>query len=238
MSIVSNPSTAVTRAAGTRRRPIRATPALLIVLCLLLVMPGCARVQAALAVQPDDTVAGEIVIATPAQGPEDTGPAVTPPPELDGEVEVVAYDQDGYVGSVLRFGDLSFSEVGLLIGSAGPAGEAVSLDMRRAGSRVLVTGDIDLTSVPVDRADFQFKISFPGQVVETGGDLDGSGTVSWVFDAGQVSDVTAVAAFADPDAPSPTNWALLVAVLVAAASAVVALLARWNRNPPLDAPIR
>ena len=44
--------------------------------------------------------------------------------------------------------------------------------MRRAGGRVLVTGAVDLTTVSVDKADFQLKMSFPGEVVEANGDVD------------------------------------------------------------------
>lgn len=200
-------------------------------------LSGCARVLTALAVQPDDTVTGEIVLATPAQGPDDAGPEVTVPPELEDEVDVADYEQDGYVGSVLTFSGLDFAEVSQLSRAAGPAGDRVRFELRRAGGRVLVTGSADLTTVPVDRADFQLKISFPGEVVETNGDAD-SGTVSWTFVPGEVGDIDAVVAFDDPEAPSALNWTLLLAGLVAAAAAAVVLLARRTRNPPVSPPIR
>jgi hypothetical protein len=215
----------------------RTLPLLLLALLVAVAsLSGCARVRAALAVQPDDTVAGEIVLATPRQGPDDTGPQVTPPPELDG-VEVSDYAQDGYVGSVLRFSGLTFEQVGLLPETAGTAGERVRLGIRRAGGRVIVVGSADLTTVPVDRADFQLKISFPGEVVQTNGDAD-SGTVSWAFDAGEVGDISAVVAFDDPQAPSAVSWTLLLAGLVALAAGAVVLLAHRTRNPPVSPPVR
>ena len=50
--------------------------ALLIVAALLLggLLGGCAQVRARLAVHPDDTVTGEIVVATPAKSADDKGP--------------------------------------------------------------------------------------------------------------------------------------------------------------------
>jgi hypothetical protein len=109
----------------------------------------------------------------------------------------------------------------------------VDLTLRRAGNRVVVAGRVDLTTADVDRADFQLKISFPGQVLDTNGDAD-AGTIGWVFDAGEVDDIEAVVAFDDPQAPSPLNWTLGLAGVVALASAAVVLLARRTRNPPLD----
>src|SRR5690606_28730635 len=194
---------------------------------------GCARVQAALAVQPDDTVTGQIVVATPEKGPDDPGPAITLPPDLEDDVDVSEYRQDGYAGSVLRFDDLTFEQTSQLTQAVGPEGSKVRFEMRRAGSRVLVGGAVDLTTVAVDRADFQLKMNFPGQIVESNGDADSS-EVAWTFTPGEVGDFSAVVAYPDPQAPSPVNWTLGVATLVALASAVVVLAARRTRNPPVN----
>jgi hypothetical protein len=215
----------------------RAGALLLVLLVGLLAVSGCARVRAALAVQPDDTVRGEIVIATPETGPDDPGPVITVPESLESSVEVSEYRQEGYAGSVVRFSGLEFDQVGELLGVAGGdiAAEAVQrsgLTIRRAGNRVVVSGQVDLTTAGADRADFQLKISFPGQVVDTDGDAD-AGTVSWVFEPGEVGDVEAVVAFDDPQAPSPLNWTLGLAGVIALVSGAVVLLARRTRNPPV-----
>jgi hypothetical protein len=215
----------------TARR--RVLPLLLALLVATVALSGCARVRAALAVQPDDTVTGEIVVATPEQGPDDPGPAITLPEELESDVDVSEYRQDGYAGSVLRFSGLTFAEVAQLHTAAGPAGNGIRLDMRRAGSRVHLTGAIDLTTVSVDRADFQLKIRFPGNVLESNGDADSS-EVSWTFTPGEVGDINAVVAYADPNAPSAVNWTLGLGAVVAAAAAGVVLLARRTRNPPVS----
>jgi hypothetical protein len=206
---------------------------LLGLLLAALALSGCARVQAALAVQPDDTVTGQIVVATPETGPDDPGPAITLPPDLESDVDVSEYRQDGYAGSVLRFDGLTFEQTATLTQAAGPAGSKIRFEIRRAGGRVLVGGAVDLTTVSVDRADFQLKMNFPGQVLESNGDADSS-EVSWTFTPGEVGDFSAVAAYPDPQAPSPVNWTLGLAVVVALAAGAVVLLAHRTRNPPVN----
>jgi hypothetical protein len=221
----------------TPRRRSRSTTALLLAVVLIgLLLGGCARVRTALAVQPDDTVDGEIVLATPETGPDDKGPKLTIPPDLEDSIEVSAYHQDNYVGSVLRFTGLSFPEVSELQGVAGgAAGSGTRLEIRRSGNRVVTSGKVDLTTVPVDKADFQLKISYPGELTDSNGDADSS-TVSWTFTPGQVDDVSAVVAFDDPNAPSALNWTLGLTGLVLLTAGSVVLLARRNRNPPVSAP--
>ena len=213
--------------------------ALLVLAVLLLsgLLGGCARVRAALAVQPDDTVTGELVFATPAKSADDKGPTVTLPPDLASDVDVVPYRQDGYTGSVLRFSRLSFEQTAALTRATFPANDRVQFNLRRAGGRVLVSGSVDLTTVSVDKADFQLKMSFPGRVVDANGEID-SGTVSWTFTPGEVGDVAATVAYADPGAPSVLNWTLGLAGAVALAAVVVVLVARRNRNPPVSPPVR
>ncbi len=210
---------------------------LLAVLVLGTLLGGCARVRAALAVQPDDTVSGELIFATPAKSADDRGPSVTLPPDLAGAVDVGAYRQDGYTGSLLRFNRLSFGQVVALTHATFPSGDRVQFNLRRAGGRVLVTGSVDLTTVSVDKADFQLKMSFPGRVVETNGEND-SGTVSWTFTPGEVGDISATVAYADPDAPSALDWTLGLASVVVLAGLLVVVAARRARNPPVTPRIR
>ena len=218
---------------GVRRPTRRLLTVLLLVVITLMSLSGCARVRAALAVQPDDTVRGEVVVATPETGPEDTGPEIVVPDDLEGAVEVEPYRQEGYTGSLVRFSGLTFEQVGRLSAAAGPAGENVRFEMRRVGNRVLATGTVDLTTATVDLADFQLRINVPGQVIDANGDEAESGGIGWSFTPGQVGDINAVIAYDDPNAPDPVNWSLALAAVVAAAVAGVVLVARRTRNPPL-----
>lgn len=220
---------------GTRGARRRGAVLLVLALLALGLLSGCARVRAALAVQPNDTVTGEVVLATPPKGPDDHGPAVTLPEDLQGKVDVSSYTQDNYTGSVLRFSGLTFEQITELTDAAGGPAHPVQIQLRRAGGRVLVSGRVDLTTVSVDRADFQLKVSFPGSVVESNGDVD-EGTVAWNFVAGQVGEFHAVAAYADPDAPSVLNWTLLLVLLVGVVCAVVVRTAKRTSNPPITPP--
>lgn len=213
-------------------RPRRAVALLLALLVAAVALSGCARVRAALAVQADDTVNGEIVLATPPTGPDDRGPAVQVPDAIKDAVEVSPYEQDGYRGALLRFTGLTFDQLGLLSAAAGPNGQKVQFTLRRAGNRLIVDGQADLTTVPATKADFQLVITTYGEVLDTNGDADG-GTASWTFEPGTVGNISAVIALDDPNAPSPLNWTLFTAGLVAAASLAVVLLARRTRNPPV-----
>jgi len=219
-------------------RRSRAVALLLIVVLLLgALLGGCARVRAALAVQPDDTVTGELIFATPAKSADDAGPSVTLPPDLARAVEVSPYRQDGYAGSQLRFSKLSFGQDVALTHAAFPSGDRVQFNLRRAGGRVLVTGSVDLSTISVDKADFQLKMSFPGRVVDSNGETD-SGTVSWTFTPGEVGDISATAAYADPNAPSALNWTIGLGGIVALAGLLVVVAARRARNPPVSPRIR
>lgn len=196
-------------------------------LIALLGLTGCTRVRTALAVQADDTVAGDIVIARAGGQP----PAVAVPPALAERVTVKPYREDGYQGSQLTFSDLRFDELNSLVTVAPQADGRFRFTLRRNGGVVILGGQVDLTAVPVDGADVQLKLAYPGDVVSSDGELD-RGQLSWVFSPGDVSEFNAVISTPDPAAPSITGWALLVGVVVVAAAGGVILLAWRTRNPP------
>lgn len=200
----------------------------LLALTVMGLLGGCTRVRTALAVQGDDTVAGEIVVAT-AGGPP---PTVVVPAPLAGRVAVTPYQAEGYQGSQLRFAGLRFDEVNSLASVAPQAQGRFRFALRRSGNLVVLNGQVDLTALPVDRADVQLKIAFPGEVVNSDGEID-SDAVSWVFSPGEVSEFNAVVSAPDPTAPSVGRWTLLVGAVVAAAVIGVVLLAKANRNPPV-----
>jgi hypothetical protein len=189
---------------------------------------GCTRVRTALAVQADDTVSGEVVLAT-LNGP---APLVALPPALVGRVTEVPYAEEDYEGSRLQFGGLRFDELNSLATVVPAAKSKLQFNLRRVGNRVLLNGQTDLTSVPADRTDVQLKIAVVGELVSTDGKQDGS-TISWSFPPGVVSEFSATVSSPDPAAPSVTRWALLVGAVVTAAAVGAVMLAKAHRNPPV-----
>jgi hypothetical protein len=195
---------------------------------LAALLAGCTQVHAALAIQGDDTVAGDIVIGT-VSGPP---PAITVPASLAGQVTALPYHEAGYNGTRLRFSGLRFDQVNSLVGVSPLANGRLRFELRRTGGLVVAGGQADLSALPVDQADVQLKLAFPGNLVNTDGSVNGS-TVSWVFPAGQVSQFNMVVSSPDPSTPSVARWTLLVATLVAAAAVAAVLLAKAHRNPPV-----
>ena len=210
------------------RRRLAGAALVLFLLGAAALLGGCTQVRAALAIQGDDTVAGEIVIGT-ASGPP---PVVAVPAPLVGRVSVTPYQDAGYTGSRLQFSGLRFDQVNSLTSVAPLANGRFKFELRRTGGLVVLAGQVDLSAVPVDKADVQLKIAFPGDLVSTDGAV-GGGTVSWVFTPGQVNQFNAVVGSPDPSTPSVGRWTLLVAAVVAAAAVAVVLLAKAHRNPPV-----
>ncbi len=213
---------------GNRRRTL---VLLAVVLALVGVLgTGCVRVRAGMAVSPDDRVSGVVDIATPDGAPAGQGPPLQVPDDLSGNVSVERYEQDGYIGSKVQFDDLSFDEVTRLLPSISPTStQAIRVQMRRAGDRVVVSGQVDLTRVSPESSDVQLKMAFPGTIRQTDGTAT-PGLISWTLQPGTVNDVNAVIEYPDPDAPSWIGWSLLLLAVVAVAVAIVVVLAASSRT--------
>ncbi|PVZ08933.1 uncharacterized protein DUF3153 [Actinomycetospora cinnamomea] len=193
---------------------------------------GCVRVRAGMAVSPDDRVSGVVDIATPDGAPAGQGPPLQVPDDLSGDVSVERYEQDGYIGSRVSFEDLSFDEVTRVLPSISPTStQAIRVQMRRAGDRVVVSGQVDLTRVAPESSDVQLKMAFPGTIRQTDGTA-AQGVITWTFQPGTVTDVNAVVEYPDPNAPSWIAWSLLLLLVVGVAAAIVFLLAAASRTEP------
>jgi len=191
---------------------------------------GCVRVRAGMAVSPDDRVSGVVDIATPDGAPAGQGPPLEVPDDLTDSVAVERYEQDGYIGSRVTFEDLSFDDVTRVLPAISPTStQAIRVQMRRAGDRVVVNGQVDLTRVAPESSDVQLKIAFPGTIRQTDGTA-AQGVISWTFQPGAVTDVNAVVEYPDPNAPSWIAWSLLLFLVVAVAVALVVVLAASSRT--------
>ncbi|SHF39742.1 Protein of unknown function [Streptoalloteichus hindustanus] len=197
-------------------------PVLVLVLAVLL--GGCVRVKAAMAVNEEDRVSGELVVAALPTREGDSGPQLQVPDTLRSRVRVQSYSTDGYAGSQLFFNELGFEELRVLTSLTSATNSRYQFSLRRTGETVTLAGSVDLTQVPPDRTDVQVRISFPGQVLTTNGD-EASGTVNWLPKPGQVNELAATARYVGAASGSWHGWALLVAATCVAVALFVIGLA-------------
>ncbi|WP_426310637.1 LppM family (lipo)protein [Cellulosimicrobium sp. E-16] len=109
------------------------------------------------------------------------------------------YAQDGYTGTKITYADQPISQ----LSSAG----ADSISVTREGDEYVVSGSMDmtgeefnpdtgdatsdeLTQQMMDSLDIKISITFPGEVAESNGEIDGN-TVTWTPVVGEVNEMTA-----------------------------------------------
>ncbi|KAF0842463.1 uncharacterized protein DUF3153 [Nocardia caishijiensis] len=221
-----------------RSGPARRVAAVAVLLALLVpALTGCLRVQVSMGVSSNDRVSGRIVAAVAPQGPDDKGPQLKAPESLAAKVRVDPYNQDGYVGTQVFFDDLTFGEVGQLGSLSDQTQGMFTLEFKRNGDLVSLTGRVDLESVPPHGSDVQFSIAFPSRVAKTNGTREGDNTVSWKLPAGEASTLRAEVKYADPNTRSFAGWAGIMGGITLAVAAMIAGLAYRDRNPrPPNAP--
>lgn len=209
-----------------RRRLPRWTALALLAPLALASLSGCVRLHGGLAVNQDDLISGEVIVASVATRQNDPGPlgeSPNIPQELSAKVRVEKYTADGYVGHKLNFTDLTFTDVALLADSI-TATKQYRLTFRRSGDLVSMAGSIDLTQVPTERADVRLKIAFPGTITRTNG-LNDSGQISWEPKPGAVTEFNATAQYTDTSGVSWTRWVLIVGAAAVGVALIVLLLA-------------
>jgi hypothetical protein len=200
----------------------------LLSLLAVLTLSGCVRVQASMTVSENDLVSGQMVIAAVSIKPGDTGPALKIPPELAGKVKTQVYAADGYVGQTISMQELTFAEVGILSDSI-TVGKQYRLSFRRAGDLVTMAGSVDLTELPQDRADVQFKVTLPGTVSRTNG-VDDNGTISWKPKPGAVTEFNATVQYTDSSGVSWTKWVTIVGASAVGVALLVLALALFTHR--------
>ena len=131
------------------------------------------------------------------------GPPITVPADLESEVDVSAYRQDGYAGSVLRFDGLTF-DAGRAAHPGGRAGRRARCSSSCAGPATGCRSAGGSTSrrcrwtgpTSSSRSASRARCWRPTATTT-------AGTVSWTFTPGEVGDFNAVVAYDDPNAPVP-----------------------------------
>jgi hypothetical protein len=173
---------------------------------LTLLLTGCLKLDMAITISPDDTVDGELVFAVnkellklSGQSVEDILGNTAVPSDIEGATQE-PYEDDRFVGTKVRFEDVALADMQ-------PGAGSDSLSIERVGDTYEVSGVMDLTTddpqlqgnpfedqikEAFDTAELRIAITFPGEVLETNGTVDGT-TVTWEPVFGERTELTAVA---------------------------------------------
>ncbi|WP_251152672.1 hypothetical protein [Cellulosimicrobium sp. Marseille-Q4280] len=175
---------------------------------LALFLAGCMRIDMDLTLNEDDTADGTIVMAIS----DETAEALGQDPqalwdqmgsEMEGELPPGAtqepYAEDGYTGTRMTYTGQPISDM-----STGATDE---LSITREGDEFVVSGSMDMsdeemgmdgtdpesdemTRQMMEGFEVSISITFPGEVAETNGEVDGN-TVTWTPVIGEVTELSA-----------------------------------------------
>lgn len=195
-------------------------------LALAVLLTGCIKLNVDLGINADDTVNGAVVLGVQkelleltGQSAEDLlGDADLIPTGATGVV-VEPFEDDEFVGQQIIFEDLPISEFNSgALGASGATGISGvtgaggdNLNITREGETFVVTGALDLSSglsgatgpfagtggaQLFENADIQISITFPGEVVQANGEVDGN-TVTYVPEFGERLEINATGSAID-----------------------------------------
>jgi hypothetical protein len=195
-------------------------------LALAVLLTGCIKLNVDLGINADDTVDGAVVLGVQkelleltGQSAEDLlGDADLIPTGATGVV-VEPFEDDEFVGQQIIFEDLPISEFNSgALGASGATGISGvtgaggdNLNITREGETFVVTGALDLSSglsgatgpfagtggaQLFENADIQISITFPGEVVQANGEVDGN-TVTYVPEFGERLEINATGSAID-----------------------------------------
>jgi hypothetical protein len=182
-----------------------------------LLLAGCLKLDMAVTISPDDTVDGEMVFAVNKELLELTGQSVddvladtTVPSDVEGATQE-PYEDEDFVGTQVTYEDVDLAELS-------ERSDPEALTIVRTGDTYEVDGVMDLStddadlqgnpfedqiSEAFDTAELRIAITFPGEVLETNGQIDGT-TVTWEPVFGERNLLSAVAS-ASGDGASDTG---------------------------------
>jgi len=225
-------------------------------LALAVLLTGCIKLNVDLAINANDTVNGTIVLGVQkelleltGQSAEDLlGDADLIPTGATG-VTVEPFEDDEFVGQQIIFEDLPIAEFNSgALGASGATGISGvtgaggdSLNIAREGETFVVTGVLDLSSGLsgatgpfagtggaqfFESADIQISITFPGEVVQANGEVDGN-TVTYAPEFGDRLEINATGSAIDNGQAADVvggSDSFLPLILIIAGLAVVLLV--------------
>lgn len=224
-----------------RTNALRACGAALLAVSLA----GCMKINMELELNTDDTVDGTMVVAF-NQAVSDFAESMGEDPstmfdemetDLPDNAEVEDYEDDEFTGKQYTFNGADLAEF---------AEDSDGFGIVHEGDEFVVNGEMDMSQINPDDMggledqlgsdfnpeammesfDVSLSITFPGEVIEHNGELDGT-TVTWVPEPGENLEISARAK--DSGAGGMPVWAWIVIALVAVA-AIIALLFFLARN--------
>src|SRR5215217_729336 len=224
-----------------RRRPrLRALAAVALAFGLTGALSGCMKVDAQLVIHEDDTVSGSVVLALDKRLAGLTGKSEDQLVDSIGvDADKIAhgaatepYSDAGFVGHRIVF-------TGTPLSDFHGTGDHDSLTLTHDGRSYLLNGVVDLRTVNLadpavqrfaDLFTFRISITFPGEVVEHNGVLDGR-TVTWSPKPGQSSELHARA-----EEPGITwwPWALGAGVFIVVIAAALLVWVLSRRRAPAE----
>ena len=223
------------RAAGPRpphpRRARRTLALAGIALGAVVTLSGCFKLDMNLELQSDNTVDGSVIIAVARDQAELLGGEDAIREQLQGESsglfsdapESGTYDQrdyedDDWIGTEGVFSDVPIDEFS--------SDSTEQLSITREGDEFVVSGTLDMSSgtedeatqAIMDTAEIDIAVSFPGDVIEANGDIDGN-TVTWTPTPGDVLEISARGS-----AEGGTSWTVIAAVGALVALVVIGVV--------------
>lgn len=199
----------------------------LLLLAIGVLLSGCVRMKAAMAVSDDDHVSGQIVAGTITGG---TDAVLVVPPPLRDRATVQPYSADGYTGSQLNFNDLTFDELHTLMTATPSIAQRYQFDLHRSGDVLTLSSAIDLTQLEAAKADLGIKINFPGKITASNGTEDQDGTITWNPQPGKINELTATVITSSAGLNPLLRWGLIVGGLAGAVAVAVIVLAVIARS--------
>ena len=180
----------------------------------LLALSGCFKLDMDMTVNDDDTIDGVVIFAIDQDladmageegGGEDSQLTEEDVPE---GATIEEYDEDGFVGQKVTFDGVSMDELNESFSSEDDTGGPSSWSLTHEDGEYRFTGDMDMSemsgegegsdeldfdpSVFMEGAKLRVAMTFPGEVVESNGEVDGN-TVVWEPEIGETNEMTAVA---------------------------------------------
>lgn len=211
------------------------------------VLSGCFKVDMQMELQSDDTVDGSIILAVARDqaellGGEDAirqslqgedGGIFSDAPD-EGTFDQRDYEDDDWIGTEATFSDVPIDEFG-------QGTEGSDFSITRDGDEFVVEGTMPAAQQlqdpsaqqMLDTAEIQITVTFPGDVTEANGAIDGN-QVTWEPTPGEAVDITARGS-----AESGMNWILIgaiAALLALVAIGVVLLMIVRGRDTAADGP--